>query len=293
MKQNEQALIKYNKIVLIPTDFSEVCDNAVNHGVELAQFLKYNVCILHVLNKESLAFLKKEKLGMEYIDDKLKAYKEKYKDKTKVKIETRTAVGTIFEAINQVATDIKANLMLLGTHGKKGLQHLFGSYALKVVLDSPCPVVVVQKRSFGDGYNNIVFPVNNVLEIRQKVQWALLMAKLFSSKIHLFQSYESDAAMSSRLKIITSQITKIFDENKVPYVITTAAKSADYAEQLMSYAVTNKSDMIMIMTMPNEDVPGFNFSTWDEKLMFNDAEVPVMCINPIELGKYFYEWMGV
>jgi nucleotide-binding universal stress UspA family protein len=293
MKKDEQKETKYNSIVLIPTDFSEVCDNAVNHGVELAQFLKYNVCILHVLNKESLAFLKKEKLGTDYVEDKLHAYKERYKENSDVEITTRTAVGNLFEAINEVASDIKANLMLLGTHGKKGLQHLFGSYALKVVLDSPCPVVVVQKRSFSEGYHNIVFPVNNVLEPRQKVQWAALMSRLFNSKIHLFLSYESDPTMNSRLQIITSQIKTVFDENKVPYEESLAEKSADYADQLLAYAEKNKSDLIMIMTMPNADVPGFSFSSWDERLMFNNAEIPVMCINPIELGTYYYEWMRI
>ena len=41
----------------------------------------------------------------------------------------------------------------------------------------------------------------------------------------------------------------------------------------------------MIMTMPGEDVPGFNFSAWNERLMFNEAQIPVMCVNPIELGE--------
>ena len=40
---------KYNNIVLIPTDFSEVCGNAVSHGVKLAKFLGYKVCILHII----------------------------------------------------------------------------------------------------------------------------------------------------------------------------------------------------------------------------------------------------
>ncbi len=293
MKKNENQESRYNNVVLVPTDFSEVCNNAVNHGIELAQYLNYNICILHVINKESTAFMKKENLGIEYFENKLNEYKEKYKDVGTITIDTRIEEGSIFEVINKVATDVKANLMLMGTHGKKGLQHLFGSYALKVVLDSPCPVVVVQKRSFGEGYHNIVFPVNNVLEPRQKVQWALLMSKLFNSKIHLFQSLESDPVMNSRLQIITSQITRIFEENKVPYEITTADKSTDFADQLISYAVVNKSDLIMIMTMPNEDVPGFSFSSWDERLMFNDAQVPVMCINPIELGNYYYEWMRI
>jgi len=282
---------KFNNIVLIPTDFSEVCDNAVNHGVELAQYLKYKVCILHVINRETKSKLKKEDLDISFIKEKLTGYKKHYEDTLGVVIETMHVEGSIFSAINDIATQIKANLMVLGTHGKKGIQHLFGSYALKVVLESPVPVIVVQKRNFGDGYRNIVFPVSNDLEPRQKVQWAKGISKLFNAKIHLFRSLEKDPVMNNRLEIITRQITRIFDESGLAYTIETSGKTTDFTEEVLTYAKTTGADMIMIMTRPNVDLPGFSLSGWDERLMFNEAQIPVMCMNPVELGTYYWEWI--
>jgi hypothetical protein len=133
--------------------------------------------------------------------------------------------------------------------------------------------------------------VSSDVEPRQKVEWALLVAKLFNSKIHLFQATENDADLDSRIRIITRQITDIFDENKISYQIDKADKRKDYAEQVLAYSVKNRADMIMIMTVPLIDVPGFSMSAWDETLMFNEAEIPVMCINPMELGKFYYEWV--
>jgi nucleotide-binding universal stress UspA family protein len=126
--------IKYNSIVLIPTDFSEVCNNAIHHGVELAQSLNYSVCILHVINKQTKSMLKKENLSLEFIDGRLNEYKEQYGTDYTVPIETMAREGSIFTVINEVAQEVKANLMVLGTHGKLGLQHLFGSYALRLWL---------------------------------------------------------------------------------------------------------------------------------------------------------------
>ena len=63
---------KYNNIVLIPTDFSEVCGNAVSHGVKLAKFLGYKVFILHIINKETKTELKKKNVDVDYIDVRLK-----------------------------------------------------------------------------------------------------------------------------------------------------------------------------------------------------------------------------
>lgn len=281
---------KFNSIVMIPTDFSETCGNAISHGVKLAQFLKFKVCILHVINKETKAALKKKNVGPDYIDWRLKEYKKYYEKKYSVVVETMAVEGSIFSTINEVAEQIKANLMVLGTHGKKGLQHVFGSYALKVVIDSPIPVVVVQKRSFKEGYNNIIFPVSNDVDPRQAVQWVKLMAKLFNSTIHLFQAAEKDAALKSKISIITRQITDVFDAEKIPYEITKAEKPSDFTSQIISYSVYKRSDLVMIMTYPNIDVPGFSLSAWNEQLMFNDAQIPIMCINPVQLGYMYYEW---
>ncbi|MBE0649034.1 MAG: universal stress protein [Bacteroidales bacterium] len=283
---------KFNNIVLIPTDFSEVCDNAVNHGVELARSLKYKVTILHVINRETKTKLRKEDLDISYIAKKLTDYKKQHETDSGVQIDTMYVEGSIFSVINEVAVNIKANLMVLGTHGKKGLQHLFGSFALKVVLESPVPVIVVQKKSFEEGYKEIVFPVSNDVEPRQKVQWAKLIAKLFHAKVNIFQSLEKDPDMNNRLNIITRQVTDIFDESEMKYTVTVAEKTTDYADQVLSFAVTNNAKLIMIMTRPNIDVPGFSLSGWDERLMFNDAQIPVMCVNPVELGTYYWEWIG-
>ena len=40
-------------IILVPTDFSEVCDNAVNHGCDLAKHFEFDVYVLHVITKDT------------------------------------------------------------------------------------------------------------------------------------------------------------------------------------------------------------------------------------------------
>jgi len=282
---------KYNNIVLIPTDFSEVCGNAVSHGVKLAKFLGYKVFILHIINKETKAELKKKNVGVDYIDVRLKEYEKYYSKKYGVEIDTMAVEGSIFATISTVAKEIRANLMVMGTHGKKGLQHVFGSFALKVVEESPIPVVVVQKRAFKSGYKNIIFPVSKDLEPRQAVHWAKLMAKLFDARLHILLSPEKDTARNNSLAIITKQITTVFDSEGVNYSVQTAAKSTGFADQVISYSVLNHADLIMIMTRPNIDVPGFSLAAWDERLMFNDAQIPVMGINPVEFGYQYYEWV--
>lgn len=284
---------KFNNIILVPTDFSEVCENAIHHGAEIARSLSFKLCLLHVVNRETKSKLKKESQDLSHVIQQLADRQETFGKKYKIQVEKVVVEGSIFTAIHEVAREIRANIIVLGTHGKKGLQHVFGSYALRVVLESPVPVIVVQKKSFGKGYRNIVFPISNDLEPRQKVQTTLKISKLFDSKVHLFQSKEKDAALVSRVKIISQQIEEILSSNNVKFHVTSASRTTGFASQVLSYAVLNKADLIMIMTQPNVDLPGFSLSEWDEKLMFNEAQIPVMLINPMDVVVNYMESSSV
>ena len=57
--------------ILIPTDFSEACDNAVTHGAEIARYLNSKLYLLHVVNRDTKHYLRKHDLPLEYIDEKL------------------------------------------------------------------------------------------------------------------------------------------------------------------------------------------------------------------------------
>ena len=181
--------------------------------------------------------------------------------------------------------------MVLGTHGKKGLQYLVGSHALKVVTKSPVPTIVVQDKSFDKGYKKIVFPINSFTEARQQVQWAMHIAKTFGSVVNIFREPHTDPILAGKLNVVTSQIKEAFDKNNITYSIQDAEKSGNFAGKMIEYATAEKDDMIMIMTDADIFSPNFNAGAWDEKMMFNKAKIPVMCINPVMTGKVYYEYI--
>jgi nucleotide-binding universal stress UspA family protein len=284
MDNEKRKEVRDKNVILIPTDFSEVGENAINHGLGLAQLLKYKICILHVITPQNGNTNKADSPGIEEVRLKLNKYREAYEGKYRVKIDIMTREGNIFKVINEVAAEIGAGLMVMGTHGKQGLQHLYGSYALKVVLDCPCPAIVVQKRMFEKGYRNIVLPIGNGIEAGQAVELLAMMHALFASEIHLLQLTETDPDQKERLKGITQQITRILDEKKVPWKISNTGLSTDFPVQVIAHAVEKRSDLIIIMSMPGENATGYSFSSWNEPLMFNEAQIPVMLLNPVDPG---------
>jgi nucleotide-binding universal stress UspA family protein len=278
-------------IVMVPTDFSETCQNAIDHGVELAEYLNYDLVILHVINRESKTQLRKTNQEISLLIDKLNDIANDIRERSRVIVQTITREGSIFDEIHGTAKELGAKLMVLGTHGKKGLQYLVGSHALKVVTKSPVPTVVVQKRSFMHGYKKIVFPINSFTEARQQVQWTMHMAKTFGSEILIFRQPNTDRDIANKIKVVTAQIEEAFNEKGVKYTLKDAGKTGNFAGQLIDYAAAERADLVMIMTDADIFSPDFNAGAWDEKMMFNKPQIPVMCINPLMTGKVYYEYI--
>jgi len=285
MAQNTQDR---NTIILVPTDFTPVGQNAVDHAVRAGELLNFKVVILHVINKKTKVNFGKDIAGIA-VEKKLKEIVKSIKSKSKVSVEFLYREGSIFDVIHQVAGELKANIMILGTHGKRGLQHLVGSYAMKVITQSPVPVIVVQKRQIGpQGYKKIVFPIGLYTESRQQVFHAIVSSLLFKSEILVFKQTSKQVADMTKLNIITSQIEEEFKKNGVKYTITEAERHANFAGQLLDFAVSQSADLLMMMTDSNIENPNFDNSSWSEKLIFNLAQIPVLSINPVYLGQIYF-----
>jgi nucleotide-binding universal stress UspA family protein len=283
-----QKIKDRNNIILVPTDFTPVGQNAIDHAVKAGELLNFKVVILHVINRETKASFGKD-AAIIAVEKKLKDIVKSIKSKSKVSVDFIYREGSIFDVIHQVASDLKVNMMILGTHGKRGLQHFVGSYAMKVITQSPVPVIVVQKRQIGiNGYKKIIFPIGLYTESRQQVFYAIVSSILFKSEILVFKQTSKQVADTSKLNIITGQIEEEFKKNGVKYTINEADRHANFAGQLLDFAVSHSADMLMMMTDSNIENPNFDNSSWSEKLIFNLAQIPVLCINPVYLGQIYF-----
>ena len=266
-------------VILIPTDFSEVCDNAIEHGLVLAKAMKSQVWLLHVINKDTDKYLNEKNLEEGSIDEMLNQSAEKYSKKYNLSVETFISSGNFFEKIKEVNDKLNAKLIILGTHGKIGFQRIAGSYALKVITATGTPTVVVQKESNTAGYKNIIFPITSSTQDRQKVSWAISIAKTFEATVHLIPKFESEKFHKTRIMTVTKQIKDIMTEYEIRFVDKVSSPEAgNFAKQVIDYGVENKADLIM--TLVDKDKTFF-FSSWDEQIIYNSSQIPVICINPV------------
>ncbi|NQT76487.1 MAG: universal stress protein [Bacteroidetes bacterium] len=275
-----ESLLK--KIILVPTDFSEVCANAINQAAAAAKHFQYKVVLLHVIDKSTKSFLKNEGEGFDYVEKQLESIAANIAAEFGIQVDTVSKEGDIFTTISEVATDVDASLMYMGTHGKVGMQKLTGSYALKVVTNSPVPVIVIQKRQFDGPYREIVFPITSDAGIWEKTEWAVHIAKQFKASIKIFQ--HSGEVVDKAVAGITSH----FHKNDVKYTINVAQKSSGFSNQVIDFATSSNADMILIMTNPEKGLTSFILGSYDEEMIFNTSQIPVMCVNPRD-----YNWKKI
>ncbi|MDD5508589.1 MAG: universal stress protein [Bacteroidales bacterium] len=274
-----------SKTILVPTDFSEVCRNAAEQAAEAARLFNHRLVLLHVINQDTKAFLKRESADLALIDHMLEEHATELRSRYGIDVEIRTAEGSIFTTIGEFARDLDASMVFMGTHGKIGMQHLTGSFALKVVTSSPVPVIVVQKRKVYR-YQNIVLPITSEAGPWEKTKWAVFISRTFLATIHLFMT-DTDR---EEIKDTVNTIGQYFEKNNVPFSLKIAEKSSGFAAQVIDYATSLNADMIMIMTNPDKSFTNFLLGTYDEEIILNSSQIPVMCINP---RRFNYEILGL
>lgn len=271
-------------IILVPTDFSDAADTAINHAATVAAVSGDEVRLLHIVNKDTKAKLKKAGESLDDLNAKMDSQVAEIKSKYGVKADSHLREGSIFTTIGEVAEEIGARLLIMGTHGVIGMQHITGAWAVKVITSSPVPVIIVQKKKVADhGYKTIVFPIDSSRETKQKVIHTISMAKHFDSEVKVFASYESDEFLINARNNNIAWAENMFKKNEVKYSLEhAAAKGGSIAKQTVKYASQENADLIVILTSDGDvSVTEIVLGPDSEKIINNDAQVATMCVNPV------------
>jgi len=148
------------KTIVCATDFSETASRAVEYAKELTEKFGAELHLLHVihdfstewpLSADGIVFPgylehiseKQDQLEVEALNKLHEQLPAEWQKSHKVALAVQE--GKEFVEIVRFAKDVKADLIVIGTHGRGLLAHaLMGSVAEKVVQKAPCPVLTVK-----------------------------------------------------------------------------------------------------------------------------------------------------
>lgn len=271
-----------NNVILVAYDFTPIGDTAIENAIQMAKVLKYNVCLLHVINKSSREMLKKANQPLESLSEKLKSIAEKLQKEHTLTVDYIAREGSLFSTVAEESKKLGANFLVFGTHGKKGIQFLLGSFAIKLIKSCPVPVFVVQKPAQKSQFKDIVFPLDLEPGSKQKVKWAIALHKQFNCKFHIYIDSYPDEYVQNRLKADLNQVKKILEKHNIPYTENPSPLKKKFASSCIDFADKIKADMLMISTDPDK-ITWNLFGSPDERIIYNTLKIPVMCINAQDL----------
>lgn len=137
------------KNILVPTDFSSCSEQALDYAVELANRLDARIALLSVIGIPSYGV---PELGVgitasmidNLISDNQSALDQLAKNRQPVS-QTLVRAGDARDVILQTADELKTDLIVMGTHGRRGVSRaLLGSVAEMIVRTSKIPVLTVR-----------------------------------------------------------------------------------------------------------------------------------------------------
>lgn len=141
------------KTILVPTDFGEVSEHAVEYALELAKALGSEVILMHAFEIPAVGFPDGALVATADMTNRVLEGAQVGLDRQAAQyegrgIEMRTVIkqGDAWRSILAAADEVGCDLIVMGTHGRRGLPRaLLGSVAEKVVRTAHCPVLTVHK----------------------------------------------------------------------------------------------------------------------------------------------------
>ena len=262
------------KTFIVPHDFTAVADIALQHAIATAKPLGAQIQVIHVVSKDTQ--IPEALAQLENIIGQF--------EQEGVQLNPNVRIGSIFEDIGAFAAEHQAELIVMGTHGAHGWQHITGSRALKVVTSSQVPFIIVQEKAVkASGYDSIVVPMDLHKETKQKLSIVANLAQYFKSKVHVVTPDESDEFLRHQVRSNITFSEGFFKDRGIE-MTSALVPSSGFDKEVVKYAVSVDADLIAIMNLQRNNLFTALTPNHEQYIITNDALIPTLIVNPIHLG---------
>ncbi len=243
--------------ILVPTDFSENANVAIEYACELGKQLGADVLIINtytpaVTHYNVISPLIQEEIGnaKKVAEKKLATICEVVKEQyDPLACSYKFLVGGIVESIESLITELNINLVVMGTKGASGLDKiLFGSNTTRVIEKVNCPVLAVPKDMPVEIPKRIVYATDfNNFEL-EHIQELATIANAFKAEIMMTHITTDEKAVLSEEMLkrnFAERVKAITDYAPITYFVK---YEENIARALESFTSLVNADWIAMFT---------------------------------------------
>lgn len=260
-----------DKHILVPWDFTIIAEYALQHAVHFANLINCNILLLHIVKKEE---------NTKGIKDQLEKIIRENERSFNVPTSYLIKQGSIFNTITEVAEEIEAEMVVMGTHGIKGVQKYLGSWALKVIANTQVPFMVVQEAPQKNSIETLMYPINYRRENKESLFWVIQLSKIFNLKVEIYAARYTDRKLKKRVSSNLMFIKNNLDKKNIAYDFLWCDNVGEFPQQVIDHATKTKPDLVLIMTSRRLRWADYMFGANEQYIIANSVKIPILCINP-------------
>lgn len=273
------------KTIIVPTDFSSVASNSIDYAAGLAEFFEARIILVHACQMRSVSYdvpFSQETISQMHAisQDVLINIRKKIHAKygPDMEVQCISEIGSPFEVIHAVATEKKADLIVMGVVGEAGVikERLIGSTALTVARNQTVPTFIV--------------PANCTYRRIQKISFACDLENAEQAQL-LYKTKLLCQVFDAELEIVNvSDLAELEVSEKVAHFMQLEPKFAhvkhstvyidgvDVVKELEDYFKMNPTDLIILSPQKHNPLY-YLFNNSVTKSMVFHARQPILAIH--------------
>lgn len=256
--------MKTKKCLLVPYDFSNEANFALDHAYELAKATNIPIHLLHIVRKESE--IEEWQIELQKVAD---IFLEKHPESN---VSAFVTNGNLFKKVYEHGVDNNAYLAVMGTHGIKTINN-----AMKVIQKfSRIPFILVQRPVSHGSYKRICVPISSDKKSRAKFLWVAYLSNLFNCFVDIVypetSRSERKAAINSNLKFAGT----VFEKENIDFEVKSFPEE-DYADSLYDFMGETQPNIVLLMTDKYKEHITRLKRPRNIELY---KKIPIMCVNP-------------
>lgn len=270
--------------ILVPTDFSENADHALDYAIQLALAYKAELLLYHfvsvpIYSSDAPVVLPSESelksQSMEAIDEMIAAYRKKYPS-LKIRSDVHASINFPEDAIVNEEFTSHCDLVVMGTKGRgSAMSKLLGSNSATVIEGSQCPVIVVPVDSKLSVPKHVAMAVNYGETDHENALTLIELMKPFNAKItiiHVADKKEDPSHADTEIRMLADHLRTT---GNYPHIYADVIYSDDTYKGLTEWLKIGRADLL-VMSMRKRTLSDKLFRTSMTRKVLFHTHLPLM-----------------
>lgn len=274
------------KTILVPTDFSNNAQSAVDYAASLAQKEKAKLILLHAFHivypssEIPVAMIVEEvSITQKKAVEKLKKMCTEIVKGRKIKCDFICKEGFAVDEILGTSKKLHPDLIVMGTQGASGLKEvILGSNTARVIEKATCPVIAVPAGASFKGINHILYSTDYKASDIVALKSIVALAKTFRSRLVLLHAADEEFTKEAEEGLMRNFVRSISKKIKYPRLSFTIKYGKGPERIIQDYVKTAKPDMIAMSTQRRGLLESFFGKSITQKMAYH-TRVPLLAFH--------------